>query len=120
MICVSVPNIAFSNLVIFDVLVISVMDELFNSAKTLSDDFLKIQFSGVYFEIRLLLSEEFMKPSHILCKIHIFEKTFCGNKLLRKIGHSIKRKPHLQTFAQCLDELKAIYCKKCPALSDSE
>ena len=60
------------------------MDELFDSAKNLSDAFLKVKYPGIYVEIKLRFIEEFMVPSEIICRIDVFEKTFAGNKLIRK------------------------------------
>ena len=92
--------------------------------KAENDLWVKVEYCTVLWLRNLLTHDRRegieLMPSEILCKIHIFEKTFWGNKLLRKIAHSIKRKTHLQTFAHCLNELKESYGKKCSELSDSE
>ena len=96
------------------------MEELFDSAKNMSDVFLKVKFPGIYVEVKLQCIENFVAPSKIMCTIHVFEKTFAGKKLIRKIAHCMKKESHLQTFAECLHELKVTYGEKCQAVSDSD
>ena len=92
----------------------SMMDKRYTHAKVLCDTFLSTTLPGIYVEIKMELFEQYMKPSEIPCRIEIFKKTFCGNKLFRKKVHTIRKEKDLHILAACLDDLKITYNKPTP------
>ena len=93
------------------------MNEIYSRAKVLC---LCTKLPSIYAEIKIEFFEQYMVPSKILCRIEIFEKTFCRNKLIQKISHAIKKEKDLDILAVCLHDLKKNYCQPTAEVFDSE
>ena len=98
----------------------STMDAIYAHAKELCDTFLAAKLPGIYAEIKMDLSEQYMKDSEICFRVEIFKKTFCGNKIIQKIAYTIKKEKHLHKLSACLDKLRLKYSVLTAEYSDSD
>ena len=96
------------------------LHELFTCTKDIADTFLKVTTPGIFIQIKMRCVEKCNVEEQIKCRIHIWEKTFTGNKLIRKVAYTIKKENHLQKYSHFLDGLKTTYGKGSAELSDSE
>ena len=96
------------------------MDEIYARAKEMCDTFLSAKLPGIYAEIKMELSEQYMKDSEIRFRVEIFKKTYCGNKIIQKIAYTIKKEKHLHNLSACLDKLRLNYSVVAAEHSDSD
>ena len=61
-----------------------------------------------------------MKQSEIHFRVEIFEKRYCGNKIIEKIAYTIKKENHVHKLSACLDKLRLKYSSPTAEYSDSD